>query len=507
MPDPAAQPVFVTGATGCVGREVVRALARRRIPTLALHRQDIPADLAHLPGVQWLRGDLAKLAELASHLRSSSAVIHTAAATGNATAQTHHDINALATNHLLTLCTQLGIPRFVHVSTVAARYRDQRGYPYAQSKASAEQSLLNAPLNWTIVRPTIVAGHASGAWQALCGLAAKPVVPLPDGGRAMVAPIGADELAEFLVWSLDQPDASRSVIELGGLPRISMRELITAIAATAAGRAPRFVPLPLGLMIAGATILNTLLGGRAPLTPGRLSVFREGASASPHPAVDRWASTARRRATLDDLVADFAPPAGPPSNSPSTRSTAARSSPDAARPAASIDAEARSLAAYLLNLAPDDHTLRRYRAAFAQRVLAAHPNASIDRLTCALAATGPRLAAFADAYASFFLRRGQLRRRLVVLLALLEATDPGEQRLTIRPRRRGSRIIPSPWLRAFIDLALIGLRAGLLTALATLVLLPAHLLLTLTDRFAAPRPPAPRPRAHAPRPLAPGGTP
>ncbi|HEY1174613.1 MAG TPA: NAD(P)H-binding protein, partial [Phytomonospora sp.] len=58
-----AAPVLVTGATGTVGREVVRQLVAAGVPTRALVRD--PAR-AGLPGAEVVTGDLTEPATLAA---------------------------------------------------------------------------------------------------------------------------------------------------------------------------------------------------------------------------------------------------------------------------------------------------------------------------------------------------------------------------------------------------------------------------------------------------------
>jgi hypothetical protein len=91
---------------------------------------------------------------------------------------------------------------------------------------------------------------------------------------------------------------------------------------------------------------------------------------------------------------------------------------------------------------------------------------AIDRALMRLATRGPLAARMADAYASIFARSGLLRRKLVLLVAILESH--GETSRAIDTARPGSRIA---W---FGELAF---RAALTVALllaAALILVPAR---------------------------------
>ena len=52
--------ILVTGATGKVGREVVRQLAAANVPARALVRDPTQSSFLRLPGVEIVVGDLAK---------------------------------------------------------------------------------------------------------------------------------------------------------------------------------------------------------------------------------------------------------------------------------------------------------------------------------------------------------------------------------------------------------------------------------------------------------------
>lgn len=91
----------------------------------------------------------------------------------------------------------------------------------------------------------------------------------------------------------------------------------------------------------------------------------------------------------------------------------------------------------------------------------------VDRLLLAFASIGIPGLALADAYAARFRRAALLRKKLVVVLALVETTAPGFETID-RPLSRGRATF---WVR----MALRGVVAALLTLCACLLIGPAHL--------------------------------
>ncbi|MBI4589082.1 MAG: hypothetical protein HY725_09600 [Candidatus Rokubacteria bacterium] len=91
-------------------------------------------------------------------------------------------------------------------------------------------------------------------------------------------------------------------------------------------------------------------------------------------------------------------------------------------PQAALDHECRVLTSYLLRQAPSSYVLAKYRDAHAADALPASPAGPFDRLLARLAISRPSLLKLVDAYASVFFRTGLLRKKMVLLLAILEVS-------------------------------------------------------------------------------------
>ncbi len=85
--------------------------------------------------------------------------------------------------------------------------------------------------------------------------------------------------------------------------------------------------------------------------------------------------------------------------------------------------ECRTFCRYLTGRLPDGYVTEKY--AEAHRVVADYSRGSrFDRLLVGFAAGGSARASFADSYASLFARQSLLRRKLILLLAILESCAP-----------------------------------------------------------------------------------
>ena len=118
--------VFVTGATGLLGNNLVRELVARGFGVKALVRSKAKGEqqFGDLPDVEWVVGDMADVAAFAASLQGCDTVFHTAAFfrdnyKGGSHWEALEKINVDGTRDLLHQAYRAGIRRFVHTSSIA----------------------------------------------------------------------------------------------------------------------------------------------------------------------------------------------------------------------------------------------------------------------------------------------------------------------------------------------------------------------------------------------------
>jgi hypothetical protein len=136
---------------------------------------------------------------------------------------------------------------------------------------------------------------------------------------------------------------------------------------------------------------------------------------------------------------------------------------------ATIDREAEVFTRHLVGEVPNEYVRKAYREATIARGLASDEDFSpFDRATLRLARRGALWTRFADSYCALFHRHGALRRKLILLLAILEHTAPYSERFD-RPAVRGP-------VGSSLVLMLRGAGSVLSLMAGTALLLPARLL-------------------------------
>ncbi|MCH2108109.1 MAG: SDR family oxidoreductase [Polyangiaceae bacterium] len=169
--------VFITGATGHLGANLVRAVLAQGREVRALVEAGDPAPALAGLNLEIVRGDLRDPLILREALKGVESVYHCAAFVSlrNRDRQEISSINIDATEQLMELCLEAGVSRVVHTSSFGA-VGQEKGRPstekdllspfepvmdYERSKAAAEVPVFQAAargLNVTIVNPSAMVG-------------------------------------------------------------------------------------------------------------------------------------------------------------------------------------------------------------------------------------------------------------------------------------------------------------------------------------------------------------
>ncbi len=256
----------LTGGTGFVGQATLDALARHGLAARALARS-VPKDRRR--DVEWVAGNLSDRAALARLVEGAEAVIHVA---GLTTALDHahfEEPNVAGTMALVEVAKELGVKRFVFVSSLAARRPDLSAY--GASKARAEKIVAASGLDWTIVRPPAVYGPRDKDMFELFRAARRGVVPMPPPGRASM--IHVDDLAGLLLALAPGGEAVSGMTfepDDGHAGGWSHRELARAIG-WAVGKRPWVPHLSRGTLEWLSRADCAVRRSKARLTPDRVS--------------------------------------------------------------------------------------------------------------------------------------------------------------------------------------------------------------------------------------------
>jgi UDP-4-keto-D-FucNAc 4-reductase len=310
--------IFVTGASGFVGRTLVKRLVAAGHDVTAFSRRVTHWEDERVVSVQ---GDINDPLELHAALAGHQAIVHLAARAhvvsedSSNPLEVFRRVNRDATLAVARAGLEVGVEHFVFLSSIGVNGTtsgvtpfDETSpvkptQPYAVSKLEAEDGLRalvsSGQMALTIIRPPLVYGAgAPGNMRRLLRMVAHSI-PLPlANARAAKSFVSVESLSDFVVLAVGNAAAANRLFLVADSDRISTESLVRAMAAGMGKRAWLF-PVPGGLIKLAARTPG--VGGTVRQLFMPLEVDSSAARAalnwSPAPTLDGITPMARTYAT------------------------------------------------------------------------------------------------------------------------------------------------------------------------------------------------------------------
>lgn len=270
--------ITVFGASGFIGRHVVRRLAAAGVRVIAAARDAERASFLKTMGdvgqVVPVPCNVMDGGRVKALLEGSGAVVNLVGILFATPAQRFADIHGRAPGIIAAAAARAGIDRLVHISAIGGSAASAS--VYARTKAEGELAARAALPQTVILRPSITFGPEDGFFNRFAALSLfTPVLPLFGGGRNRFQPVYVGDLAEAIVTCLARGDLAGRTFELGGPRCYTFRELMAVIAAET-GRRRLLLPLPLVVadIIGLAGDLVARLGATPLLTRDQAELLR-----------------------------------------------------------------------------------------------------------------------------------------------------------------------------------------------------------------------------------------
>jgi uncharacterized protein YbjT (DUF2867 family) len=255
--------LLLTGATGTVGRALLRRLIAAGTPVRCLVRD--PRRLGdERVCVQIALADLSDPLSFRHALRDVDTVVHLASVIRDQPAGSIEELVGSATWRLVRAAEQAGVQRFAFFSALGASTRSRARL--LRAKAIAEQAVIQSSLAHTVFAPSIVYAPGDPYLTLLERIAWLPLMPIPGNGGATFQPIWAEDVADCVIAALSAgaPGADRAGerYELAG-PETLTHEEIVRIALSSFHRPRPIVKVPARLTRRALDLVELLMGPRA----------------------------------------------------------------------------------------------------------------------------------------------------------------------------------------------------------------------------------------------------
>jgi hypothetical protein len=234
-------------------------------------------------------------------------------------------------------------------------------------------------------------------------------------------------------------------------------------------------------MRSALALMEPALRPLLPVTAGQLALFANDSTAS-----ENWLLAQLRPSmpTVGTMIADLVDAEDASfKGAPATRPPMRRRSPMADGARIVLEQECRTFSACLVGTEPSTYVTEQYVRATHRHGLAFDRDFTcFDRVVLWFARKGPRLTRCADAYCALFDRRGALRRKLIVLAAILEHVAPTNEAFDRpSPRRPAGAMLR---LGAYSLVSAVSLLVG------AVVLVPAHIVCWIATALGGERRPS-----------------
>ncbi|HVU11204.1 MAG TPA: NAD-dependent epimerase/dehydratase family protein [Phototrophicaceae bacterium] len=212
--------IIVTGATGFTGSYVVPRLLEQDFEVHCLARAS--SDRSVIPGEQvtWITGDLGDEDALAHAFEGMDALVN---------------IASLGFGHapgIVRAALDHHIQRGIFLSSTAIFTRVNA--PSKAARTAGEMAVSDSPLDYTILRPTMIYGSARDRnMSRLIGFLRRyPLFPMFGSGEHLQQPVYVDDVAAAVVACLQEPNTIRQAYNIAGKAALTYNQVIDTIAHT-----------------------------------------------------------------------------------------------------------------------------------------------------------------------------------------------------------------------------------------------------------------------------------
>jgi uncharacterized protein YbjT (DUF2867 family) len=226
---------LVTGATGQIGRRVVRLLRERSSEVRAFVRLNSSYGELEHRGASIFIGDLREEKDIHKACVGVKYIISAHGSDGDTLS-----LDYRANIELIDSAQEIGVEHFVFISVLGA----DRGYedaPVFKAKRAVEKYLETSGLSYTILRP---AGLASNLLSLAERFRETGIYVLIGDPKNRTSIISTDDLAKMAVDSVTVEAARNQILGVGG-PEILMREDIPKIFSRIFNKEPVVINPPL----------------------------------------------------------------------------------------------------------------------------------------------------------------------------------------------------------------------------------------------------------------------
>src|SRR5215510_931794 len=224
--------IFVTGASGDVGNNLVRRLVEHGKPVRAMvgHVDKAIVRLKDVePKIEIVKGDVTRPETLTEWMEDVDIVVHLVAIALEKGKRTYDLINIQGTKNVVDVAKKAGVKRFINMCQNGATADSP--YAFLRSKGLAQQYVAESGLKWTALRPSVIWGPQDEFANVQARLIRMtPVIyPIVGNGKAPFQPVYIGDVVEAIVKCIDDLSTSGKEYELGGPEVLTYEQIVDRV--------------------------------------------------------------------------------------------------------------------------------------------------------------------------------------------------------------------------------------------------------------------------------------
>ena len=229
--------ILVTGATGFIGRRLVKELLQRdyRVRCMVRRPSELPA------AVEQIQADLLKPDSLPAVLNGIDTVYYLVHSMGQAKGD-FAEQDRLAARNFVAAADRAGVKRVIYLGGLGET-GDNLSHHLA-SRLEVAQILQTGSFSTTFLRAAVIIGYGGASYEMVHSLVQRlPIMITPRWVSTRNQPIAVADVVAYLAGCLEEPKTAGQTFDIGGPEIMTYKEMMERFAALE-GKRLWIIPVP-----------------------------------------------------------------------------------------------------------------------------------------------------------------------------------------------------------------------------------------------------------------------